>query len=184
MVLMKKILKIIFQRFILKIINIFLSGTHFFRIKRFLLNLAGYKIGKNTKVVGPLNITGDLIVGENCWIGKELYILGNGLVTIGNNCDLAPCITFSTGGHEIGNSKRRAGEGKIFNITVKDGCWIGTRVTIINSVTISESCVVAAGALVNKDTKKSVVVGGVPAKVIKNCRCKRKTNKVSKRKKV
>ena len=164
---MLKIIKIIFQRLIIWIINCFLSGTHFFKIKRFLLNLAGYKIGKNSKVVGPLNITGDLIVGENCWIGRDLYILGNGLVTIGDNCDLAPLVTFSTGGHEIGSSKRRAGEGKILNITVKDGCWIGTRVTIINSVIIGSSSVVGAGALVNKNVKNNVIVGGVPAKIIK-----------------
>ena len=164
---MINILKKIIQRIIIFIINTFLSGTHFFSIKRFLLNFAGYKIGKNSKVVGPLNITGDLIVGDNCWIGKELCIFGNGLVTIGNNCDLAPCVTFSTGGHEIGDSKRRAGKGKIFNITVKDGCWVGTRVTIINSVIINESCVIGAGSLVNKNIEKSVIVGGVPAKIIR-----------------
>ena len=164
---MINILKKIIQKIIILIINTFLSGTHFFGIKRFLLNLVGYKIGKNSKVVGPLNITGDLIVGDNCWIGKELCIFGNGLVTIGNNCDLAPCVTFSTGGHEIGDSNRRAGEGKIFNITVKDGCWIGTRVTIINSVVINESCVIGAGALVNKSIEKNVLVGGVPAKIIR-----------------
>lgn len=161
------ILKMIIQRFVVAIINIFLSGTHFFRIKRFLLNLVGYRIGKNTKVVGPLYITGNLIVKDNCWIGKELYILGNGTVTIGNNCDIAPCVTFSTGGHDIGDSKRRAGAGKIFNITVNDGCWIGTRVTIINSTTIGKSSVIGAGALVNKNVKDNVLVGGVPAKIIK-----------------
>ena len=164
---MINILKIIFQRITIKIINIFLSGTHFFRIKRFLLNVSGYKIGKNSKVVGPLNITGKLIVGDNCWIGKDLYILGNGTVILGNNCDIAPCVTFATGGHEIGDSKRRAGDGRVFNITVKDGCWIGTRVTVINSVTINESSVIGAGALVNKNIEKNVVAGGIPAKTIK-----------------
>lgn len=164
---MLNILKTFLQRIIVAIINIFLSGTHFFRLKRFLLILSGYRIGKNSKIVGPLKIDGNLIVGDNCWIGKELYILGNGTVRIGNNCDIAPCVTFATGGHEIGDKNRRAGCGKTFDISVQDGCWIGTRVTIINSVTINHSSVIAACALVNKNVEKNVVVGGVPAKVIK-----------------
>ncbi len=41
-----------------------------FPIKRYLLNWCGYKIGCNTKIVGPVYLTARLAVGENCWIGK------------------------------------------------------------------------------------------------------------------
>ena len=45
--------------------------------------------------------------------------------------------------------------------------WIGTRVTILNGVNIGEGAVIAAGSLVTKDVPAGSLVGGVPAKVIK-----------------
>ncbi|WP_455482771.1 DapH/DapD/GlmU-related protein [Haemophilus parahaemolyticus] len=45
--------------------------------------------------------------------------------------------------------------------------WIGSNATILAGVTIGDGTVIAAGALVNKDVPPMVVVGGVPAKIIK-----------------
>ena len=53
-------------------------------------------------------------------------------------------------------------------IRIKDKVWLGANVTICPGVTIGEGAVVAAGAVVNKDVAPRTVVGGVPAKFIKN----------------
>ena len=45
--------------------------------------------------------------------------------------------------------------------------WLGSNVTVLPGVTIGEGAVVAAGAVVTKDVPARTVVGGVPAKVIK-----------------
>ena len=45
--------------------------------------------------------------------------------------------------------------------------WIGANATILAGVSIGENAVVAAGAVVTKDVQDGVVVGGVPAKIIK-----------------
>lgn len=149
------------------IINNFLSGTKFFNIKRLLLNWSGYKIGKNTKIVGPLFITSELKVGDNTWIGKNLNCYGNGVVNIGSNCDIAPNVTFSTGGHLIGDESRRAGQGVNYNIVVSDCCWICVNSTLCKNITIGKSSVVAACSCVIDNVDSNVLVGGVPAKVIK-----------------
>ena len=52
-------------------------------------------------------------------------------------------------------------------IVIADDVWIGAKVTILAGVTIESRCVVAAGAVVTKNVKEHTVVGGVPAKVIK-----------------
>ncbi|MNG32136.1 Virginiamycin A acetyltransferase [compost metagenome] len=52
-------------------------------------------------------------------------------------------------------------------ITIEDDCWIGSNVTILDGVTIGTGSVVAAGAVVTKDVPPYSVVGGVPAKIIK-----------------
>lgn len=145
------------------------AGTNpkYFERKRKLLNSLGHRIGKGTKVVGPIHITGKLCVGENCWLGKNFLVNGNGSVTIGNNCDIAPEVTFQTGTHEIGNSQRRAGKGKNQDIIVGNGCWIGVRTTILSGVIIGDGALVAACACVKDSVNKNTLVGGVPAKEIR-----------------
>ena len=158
------------RKFFLFIINSFLSTTRYFILKRFLLNLAGIKIGKNTKVVGPIHIgtVAKLNIGEGCWIGSGLKIYGNGVVTVGNNCDFAPDVAFVTGSHEIGSKERRAGKGTSFEILIENGCWIGARVTIMGDIIILESSIIGTCSLVNKNIDSNVIAAGTPAKIIKN----------------
>ena len=150
------------------LVNKIFVGTKYFEKKRRLLNSIGYEIGEGTKVVGPIFCTGKLKVGNNCWIGKNFFVNGNGRVVIGDNCDIAPEVIFETGGHEIGPSERRAGKGKNFYQVVGNGTWIGGRVTILNDTKIGNSCVLAAGCCVVKDVEDNMLVGGVPARVIRS----------------
>ena len=151
------------------LVNHVLVGTrpYFFEPKRKMLNSIGYSIGKGTKVVGPIECYSKLEIGQDCWIGKNLKVNGNGTVKIGNRCDIAPEVTFQTGGHEIGSRERRAGNGLICNQVVGNGVWIGGRSTIIGDVTISDGSVVAGCACVVKDVEENTLVGGVPAKPIR-----------------
>lgn len=151
------------------LVNHVLVGTrpYFFEPKRKMLNSIGHSIGKGTKVVGPIECYSKLEIGQDCWIGKNLKVNGNGTVKIGNRCDIAPEVTFQTGGHEIGSRERRAGNGLICNQVVGNGVWIGGRSTIIGDVTISDGSVVAGCACVVKDVEENTLVGGVPAKPIR-----------------
>ena len=143
------------------------TRTSSFEKKRKLMNALGHQIGEGTKIVGPIECTGTLIVGKNCWIGKNLKVNGNGTVTIGDNCDIAPEVTFQTGGHEIGGPERRAGKGIIYQQSVGNGTWIGGRATILRNAKIGNSCVIAGCACVIEDVPDNTLVGGVPAKVIR-----------------
>lgn len=158
------------RRIAFTLVNKFLSGVkpRYWKYKRILLNWAGMNIGAESKIVGPLKIDGYLEVGEHSWIGADLTVHGNGKVIIGNNCDLAPNITFLTGSHDIGNEERRAGKGKKFIIRVKDGSWVGAKSTIVGDITIGSGSIVGTCSLVNKSVENNVLVGGVPAKRVKD----------------
>lgn len=151
------------------IINHFLSGTHFFGAKRALLRFAGVKVGPTSKIVGPLHLGGaaSLKLGDHVWLGRNASVDGNGSVEIGDWVDVGPCVSFGTGGHEIGEHGHRAGEGVIAHISVGSGTWIGQNSVIINSSSIGRGVVVAGGAVVVGDTPDDVLVAGVPAKVKK-----------------
>ena len=53
-------------------------------------------------------------------------------------------------------------------VVIKDGAWICIGATILPGVTIGENAVVAAGAVVSHDVPANTVVGGVPARHIRN----------------
>ena len=52
-------------------------------------------------------------------------------------------------------------------VEIGKDCWIGANVCILDGVKIGDKCIVAAGAVVNKDVPSNSIVGGVPAKIIK-----------------
>ena len=162
-------LRALHRRFNMFLVNRIYAGTNskYFEKKRKLLIALGYEIGEGTKIVGPIECYGNLIIGRNGWIGKNLKINGNGNVIIGSNCDIAPEVTFQTGGHKIGNQNRRAGEGQIFSQSVGDGTWIGGRVTVLNNSNIGKACVIAGCSCVVGNVEDNSLVGGVPAKLIK-----------------
>lgn len=157
------------KRIVMFLINKVFVGTRseFWEIKRKLLNCIGYSIGEGTKIVGPIECSAKLTVGKDCWIGKNLRINGNGIVSIGNRCDIAPEVIFQTGGHEIGTAERRAGNGMKYSQTIGDGVWIGGRTTIIGNTSVGSGSVLAGCACVVKDVPENVLVGGVPAKIIR-----------------
>lgn len=136
-------------------------------IKCAILRSVGHRIGKGTTIVSPVYIIGKVEIGDACWINRGFTVQGDGLVRIGDNCDIAPDVSFLTGGHQIGTSKRRAGTGEVYTITVGNGCWIGARSTLLGNIVVNDGSVVAACTCVNRDVPENVVVGGVPAKVIR-----------------
>ena len=164
---LKKIRIKFYKKIGISFLNRFLAGTSCFKYKRHLLRCAGMKIGKNTKIVGPVFITANVTIGDDCWIGAFFKATGNGNVIIENRVDIAPEVTISTGSHEIGNNLRRAGSGINLDIKIEDGCWICSRACLSNGVTIKKGSVVAAGAVVVKTFEENSLLAGVPAVVKK-----------------
>jgi acetyltransferase-like isoleucine patch superfamily enzyme len=53
-------------------------------------------------------------------------------------------------------------------IHIKRNVWIGAGATILPGVTIGENAIVAAGAVVSRDVPANTIVGGIPAKILKD----------------
>ena len=84
-------LKRIKRAFCIWIINSFLSGTHFFELKRLLIRAAGIPCGVGSKVVGPVYLgnVARVRIGSNVWVGTRFAVYGNGSVTLGDGCVIA-----------------------------------------------------------------------------------------------
>lgn len=85
-------------------------------------------------------------------------------IAIGNHVAVAPEVCFLAAGHD---HKQLNLPDTAASIVVGDYAWIGARSIILQSVTIGEGAVVAAGSVVTKDVPAYTVVGGCPARVIK-----------------
>ncbi len=86
-------------------------------------------------------------------------------LTIGNNVSIAGEVRIYTMEHDIDNPQFKEVGGPV---TIEDYVVVGTRVTILPGVHIRKGAVVGSGAVVTKDVSPYTVVGGVPAKHIRN----------------
>lgn len=106
-------------------------------------------------------------VGDGSYINFGLTLVDDSEIHIGKRVLIAPHVTFSTAGHPLHPELRSTGEQFSSRITVEDDVWIGSHVTILPGVTIGYGSVIAAGAVVTQNVPPMVIVGGVPAKIIR-----------------
>lgn len=148
-----------------------LPATRCFKLKCALLRWSGAKIGENVRIVSSakFNLTGNLVIGDDTWIGHEVLIVGgNAEVIIGAKVDIAPRVMIVTGSHELfTESDRAAGKGYSTPIFIGDGVWLGAASVVLGGVTIGRCSMVAASALVNSDVAPGCMVAGVPARVLR-----------------
>ena len=110
--------------------------------------------------------------GKNITIGKGVFINSGccfqdqGGVTIGDGCFIGHQVVFATIDHGLDPEHRH--DNYMAPIVLGRNVWVGSHSTILKGVTIGDNSVIAAGAVVTKDVPANVVVGGVPAKIIKN----------------
>ncbi len=106
-------------------------------------------------------------VGDGFFANFDCVILDVAEVRIGKNCMIAPQVGIYTATHPIDPVERNSGKEFGKPITIGDNCWIGGHATINPGVTLGNNVVVASGAVVTKSFGDNVVIGGNPAKVLK-----------------
>lgn len=104
-----------------------------------------------------------LQLGNGSFINSDCKIRCHNLIKIGEDCAISHDFTIMDSDAHYLNGKNNTAP-----IVIGNHVWIGTRVTILSGVTIGDGAVVAAGAIVTKNVPKGVLVGGVPAKQIKD----------------
>ena len=134
----------------------------------FLKNFFG-SIGNHVTIKGNFNCDygKNIYIGNGTIINCNVTILDTNRVEIGENVFIAPGVVISAATHPLDAQRRTSRHFQSHPIVIKDCAWIGANATILTGVTIGKNAVVAAGAVVTKDVPDDCLVGGVPAKVIK-----------------
>ena len=132
----------------------------------------GVSIGRATIIVvsGSLqNLGKGIIIGNNVGFSTSCYIGGAGGLEIGDDTIFGNYVSVHPENHNYADSTipiRLQGVNHK-GIKIGKGCWIGAKATILDGTIIGDGCIVAAGAVVSGKFPNNVIIGGVPAKIIK-----------------
>ena len=136
--------------------------------ERIIRELFGH-VGANCCVESTFNCDYgyNISVGDNFYANTGCCILDCARVTIGDNVWFGPNVGIYTPEHAFDAAERTDGWEHSLPVTIGDNVWLCGGSTIVAGVTIGSNSVVAAGAVVTKDVPDSVIVAGVPARVIR-----------------
>lgn len=123
------------------------------------------KIGANVQILGWEKLT----IGSNVSIHSNCYIDANGVIEIGDNVSIAHNSTILSTNHGWDDISIPIKYNPITfeKVEIFNDVWIGCGCRVLAGVKIKSRTIVAAGAVVNNNVESNTIVGGVPAKIIK-----------------
>lgn len=157
--------------FLMQFVLHFIPETRGFGLKRILYRMAGANIEENVRICSSVKVfgNGNFKIGKNTWVGHGSVIMCSSSIDIGSNVDIGPEVFIGTGTHVIDtDSENVAGRGISKDVIIGNGSWLCARSIILPGVTVGNKAIIASGAVVLYNVLGKTVVGGVPAKMIKN----------------
>lgn len=113
------------------------------------------------------NATAKISIGKRTTVGYHNFIFASEKITIGDDCLIAPFVYIVDSNHTIKKEfKINEQPNQTEAISIGNGVWIASNVTILKGVTIGDGAVIAANSVVNKDVAPYEIWGGSPAKKI------------------
>lgn len=133
-------------------------------------------IGPNVCLTAGIN--GDQImlasptvrIGRHCVIGRGSHIIGHWSIELGDDIQTGPYVYITDQNHSYEDIGVPVGWQRPSEAAVKigSGSWLGANVVILPGTTLGRNTTVAAGAVVRGSFPDHVVLGGVPAKVLRH----------------
>jgi len=142
-------------------------------VRDYLSQIIGRKVDESVTLLPPfyVDFEKNIRIGKRCWIQQGCTFFDRGGITIGNDVFIAPKVNLITINHDSDPENRSATYGR--PIVIEDKVWIGINSTILPGVTVGYGSIVGANSVVTHDVSPYTVVGGNPAKFIKEIRLKK-----------
>lgn len=142
----------------------------FDEIREIFSELIGEKVDDEFRLFPPFftDFGKNIHLGKNVFINAGCKFQDQGGIFIGDNVLIGHNVVMATLNHNEDVKKR----GNLIPapINIGNDVWIGSNTTILSGVSVGDGAIIAAGAVVTKDVKAKTIVGGVPAKYIRDIR--------------
>lgn len=137
------------------------------KLRVLMSKLIGKKVDESFGLFPPFytDCGRNISIGARTFINMGCSFQDWGGIEIGDDCLIGHNCTICTVNH-CQNPEER-GSMTCHPVKICNKVWIGANVTILPGVCIGEGAIVAAGAVVSKDVEPYTIVGGVPARIIK-----------------
>lgn len=126
-------------------------------------------VGNNVSIGRYVNVFTEfsdsrLSIGNNSQINKNVELDFSGDLVIGDNVVISENSTIMSHDHGLDPKSKPVKVKK----TIGSNVWIGARTIVLSQVKIiGENSIIASGSVVTKDVRANVIVGGNPAKIIR-----------------
>lgn len=132
----------------------------------------GSRLGRNGLVTTTSHLSKygvGLRIGRNSGVGDGFHFGAAGGVYLGDDVIIGPSFNAHSQEHVYeGTDKPIRLQGTTeAPVVVGDNCWIGSRVTLLSGTTLGDGTVVASGAVVKGNFPSRVIIGGIPARVLR-----------------
>lgn len=109
-------------------------------------------------------------IGRKCVIGRGSHIIGHWRIELGDEIQTGPYVYITDQNHTYLDLDQAVGwqTPNEAAVSIGSGSWLGANVVILPGTTLGKNTVVAAGAVVRGTFPDHVVLGGVPAKVLRH----------------
>ncbi len=142
------------------------------------LSKKGITIGDNIRIgdfsrilcTGTLkNMGKGMKIGNNFGCGENCFFGAAGGIEIGNDVIMGQNVRFHSENHNFSNTDVLIRLQGVTNkgIRIGNNCWIGSGVVFLDGINIGNGCVIGANSLVNINIPDNMIVGGIPAKILK-----------------
>ena len=116
-----------------------------------------------------------LFIGDNCEMGDMTHIVAHENVEIGNNVLIASKCFISDTDHGIYKGREQddpripPNDRKLVNepVSIGNNVWIGENTVILSGTKIGNGCIVGANSFVKGNIPDNVIIGGIPAVILK-----------------
>jgi acetyltransferase-like isoleucine patch superfamily enzyme len=112
-------------------------------------------------------------IGDNCGIGAQAHITAINRIVIGNGVLMGKNVLITDNSHGNNSIEQLCiypNQRPLFSkgpVIIEKGVWIGEKVSILPGVHIGKNAIIAANSVVTKDVPENCIVGGIPAKIIR-----------------